>query len=236
MRFRNAILIVLGMVCATPAYSQMEYMPANAHRFSVNIGVGATMLFGDFKNHVWQPAIVDGISYNVSEKVTITAEGQGGYFKTGGLDNGTKGGPYIRSLFLAGDINVKFAIARIMGFVPHNGVGKILDGMYIGAGIGATENFQRTYSEIKPVKTKLIGGYKRADITPIVPVNVGFNIDLPKFFRFYAAQYNFNFQFTQSLGDNLDYYKPKPSDNTKDYYMLISTGFVFNFGPIGKLH
>lgn len=236
MKVKNAILFVLGMVCITPAYSQIGYMPATAHRFSVNIGVGATMLFGDFKNHVWQPAIVDGISYNISENVTITAEGEGGYFKTGGLDNGTKGGPYITSLFLAGDINVKFALPRIMGFVPNSGVGRILDGLYIGAGVGATENFQRKYSEIKPVKTKLTSGYKPADITPIVPVNIGLNIDLPKFFKFYAAQYNINFQFTQSLGDNLDYYKPKLSDKTNDYYMLISTGLVFNFGPVGKSH
>lgn len=224
------LLLCVGLLASAPAFSQIQYIPAAVHRFSIGLGGGITTLYGDLqKPKVICPAGKLNLDYNFTPFISAGIEGQYGKFAGGdAAPNGETFGLYSESNFIAVNANARLAVGQFLP-VPDTKFQEILGGIYLGAGIGyinsEIQELSRAYSYAG--NTQLVGTFHNEAEEIVIPLNAGLNFDLPV----YRMGININYQYNLSTTEALDGYDVSIlSNNDNDAYSFISVSVKYFFG------
>ncbi|HXS35586.1 MAG TPA: hypothetical protein VN721_02710 [Flavipsychrobacter sp.] len=227
----KVILIIIIILSFHQSYGQIQQLPPAAHRFCVSVGGGVTTLFADLPNPTNEGAARVNLDYNITEFISFGVEGQYGYLAASGLfvapENPNRGHISVTNTFNAANLNVRVGIGQFMQ-KAQSPVMRVVKGIYVGAGFGVINSNVTADVQRYPEPDKELIGFKPVTTEMIVPVNVGLNVNVSA-----NLVLNLNIQYSSSLDDYLDGYKPDlPSNKSKDSYSFISAGIRYDFGRI----
>jgi hypothetical protein len=205
----------------------------NSHNYSVGFGIGSSKLYGDLAYSNPQPVYIGYFEKNISHAVSI-----GWTVSVGDLSTRD---PYtfLRSFnhFTSVDQHITVQLGSVFNLVSQDYYDNILfryiGGVYGGVGLGIINNdikriANKDFSaapgaiqlETPSILTNTTGFY--------VPVNVGYNLYIPKLLFFKGCVFNANFQYSAGMTDFIDGYKPLFTSNKKnDVFTVMSVGFRF---------
>jgi hypothetical protein len=227
MKRKLGLLIATGMIACFSTKAQVQYIPYAAHRYAVTVAGGATALFGDLDKTKIKPALRLNLDYNITPYISTGLEGQiGGLGATG---SGAFKGFETKNNYMAANFNIRCGIGQFTD-KRVTGAKKAFGGIYGGIGIGFIK------SNVSGLSTKFRNGTKITDskideMELVIPVNAGWNIELPQMKWIHDMVLNFNLQYNFVQGEYIDGYNfSKQKESHNDGYMLFSIGLRHNFG------
>lgn len=203
----------------------------NAHNFSVGVGLGSTKLYGDNNYSNPQPAYIGYFEKNVSPTIS--------YGWTVSIGDLSTRDPYthLRSFnhFTSVDQHITVELGTVFAAFDKeyydNLLMRLVGGVYGGVGIGIINNDIKrianpgTYPTEYPTANPSI---LTNSMAMYIPVNIGYNLHIPKFWIFKGCVFNANFQYTPTMSDYIDGYKlPIAANKKNDVYTVMSVGFRF---------
>ncbi len=204
----------------------------NSHNYSVGFGIGSSKLYGDWAYSNPQPVYIGYFEKNISHAVSI-----GWTVSVGDLSTRD---PYTfyRAFnhFTSVDQHITIQLGSIFNLVTQdyydNLLFRYIGGVYGGIGLGIINNdVKRIANFNEDIPGKIITGNPTmlTNTTSLyVPVNVGYNLYIPKLLFFKGCVFNANFQYATAMSDYLDGYKPPLNANKKnDVFTVMSVGFRF---------
>jgi hypothetical protein len=242
--FSVLVLLVLGLFCTLPAYSQIDYSYGiNKKGFRLGIGVGTSKLQTYWGDESLNPTGLVSLDYNVNQYFSLGIEGQFG--KLVGVDN-QKHYAFLQSAntYYGGNFNMKFGIGLLSDFSSPSGFTDALKQFYFGLGFGALNSSiiltDRTDGLIVPsdgevvLKTSSQYSKTRTGTFYVVPISFGTNIDLRGLWGNDKVELNPNFQynFGVNIGDSnakvFDGYQPN-ANTARGGYALVSVALKYKF-------
>lgn len=191
-------------------------------------GGGVTILHGDVDSRILSPAGRVNLEYNVTPYINLGLEGQFGKLSAGKEQTP---GRYTRASFSAANVNVRFASGQF--FRKSMNPGSLLGGLYIGIGVGMVQSKIDAIGDRFESGLPVEGIVKEPSPTVAVPLNVGWNLELPGLLGRHNIVANVNVQYNFVNGEELDGYAYAASGNLKnDGYSLFSIGLKYNFGQL----
>jgi len=242
--FSFVMLLLFGMFCTLPAYSQIDYSYGiNKKGFRLGVGVGASKLQTYWGDEPLSPAGLISLDYNVNQFFSLGIEGQFG--KLVGIDN-QKHYAFLQSTntYYGGNFNMKFGVGLLSDFSSSSGFTDALKRVYFGLGFGALTSSiiltDRTDGLAVPsdgeivLKTSSQYSKTRTGTFYVVPINFGTNIDLRGLWGNDKVELNPNFQY--NFGVNIgtsdskvfDGYKPN-ANVANGGYALVSLALKYKF-------
>lgn len=204
----------------------------NAHNFSVGFGLGSTKLYGDWPYSNPQPAYIGYFEKNVSPTISY------GWTVTFG-DLSTRD-PYTQNRsfnrFTSVDQHITIELGTLFARFDQNYYDNLLmrlaGGLYGGVGLGfINNNIVRIGNNPALYPSEVENGNPRIltnSMAMYIPVNVGYNLHVPKFWIFKGCVFNANFQYSPTMSDYIDGFKLGIAANKRnDVYTVMSVGFRF---------
>lgn len=248
MKTRVALLLSLGLFAASAANAQVRTdisvrernntsydigeQNYNAHNFSIGAGLGSSKMYGDWSYSRPQPVYIGYFEKNITPTIS--------YGWTVSVGDLSTRDPYLQlrsfNHFTSVDQHITVELGTVFAVVDReyyeNPLLRLIGGVYGGTGVGLINNDIKRiaqFNEALPGQTP--------DVSPItltnsvamyIPVNVGYNLHIPKFWVFKGCVFNANLQYTSTMSDYIDGYKPRYAANKKnDVYTVMSVGFRF---------
>lgn len=215
-----------------------EYAASNF--YSLGVSIGATKVYGDLSYSNPQPAYALYLSKNLVGRLSM-----GWKFEVGDLSTRDPK-THLRSFnhYISLDQHFNLELGTFIGiFYPdynENIFTRILGGFYAGAGIGAIN------SDIKRIANTEFNTQNNgsiADANPAIlqgnmaiffPINGGFAYHVKELWKFKGATFFGNFQYSYTMSDYIDGYKPPfKANKSNDVYTVMSLGFKFNLSGRG---
>lgn len=248
MKTRVALLLSLGLFAASSMKAQVRTdisvrernntsydvgeQGFNAHNFSVGFGLGSSKMYGDWSYSNPQPVYIAYFEKNIAPTISY-----GWTISRGDLSTRD---PYtqMRSFnrFTSVDQHITVELGTVFAVVDReyyeNPLLRLIGGIYAGTGIGIINN---DIPRIANFDEGLPGQIETGNPTMLtnstalyVPINAGYNLHIPKFWIFKGCVFNANFQYTSTMSDYIDGYKPPYAANKRnDVYTVMSVGFRF---------
>jgi hypothetical protein len=227
MKFRLYFLVLTALLFCSAASAQIHYIPSTAHRFSIGVGGGFTVMYCDLEGKKLKGAVRGNLDYHFTPYISAGLESQYGTLEA--TEGESTPSLYSKNHFVAANLNLKVGLGQ---FLPakKNISQRFLSGLYIGTGVGMIK------SEIVAIKPTLLSGKKIKNIKKgeyefLIPLDFGVNVEFPGLKNFTL---NVNYQLNFVQGEYIDGYNMDfVANKHKDYYSLFSLGVYYNFG---KLH
>lgn len=232
----NKKILLLLAICSLytiNSIAQVRFIPISARTFSVSAGGGVGLMFSDLKRVAPSPIARLNLDYNVTTFFSIGLEGQVGSLNANTIDLNT--GPYdlrVKTNMYAGNLNFKLSWGKIFGSSPAS----LINGFYIGSGLGFLSS-SATYNVDFATMDSVLGPanpeYEFERTSVVIPVNIGWDIDLSTIANVHNLGVNLNYQHNILTHDYLDGYKTNLSANAfPDSYGLLSVAVKYYFGRI----
>ncbi|MCF8448306.1 MAG: hypothetical protein K9G49_00430 [Taibaiella sp.] len=248
MKTKFIALLSIGLVTCSAAFAQVRTdisvrernnsaydvgeQGYNAHNFSVGFGLGSSKLYGDWSYSNPQPVYIGYFEKNITPTISYGWTVSVGDLST--RDSYTK----LRSFnhFTSVDQHITVELGTLFYAFDKdyydNLLLRIIGGVYGGTGIGIIN------SDIKRIANSSfdVPGAVATENPSIltnstalyIPINAGFNLHVPKFWIFKGCVFNANFQYSSTMSDYIDGYKPPFKANKRnDVYTVASIGFRF---------
>lgn len=237
--FKNAFYNIMSIkIFFLGVFSSLYFLgiaPAKAQfsrPISIGIGVGTPRGATDLSASGSNFSFYGEVDFLLTPFITIGAHGQKGTF------SGKRGDSRFENNYYAADLNLKVRLGQFMAnskdysrFVLQSSMlQRIVANAYIGAGGGLIKNrISRTIASDYAEEVKKVAGElskNLGEISIIVPINAG--VDIPIGGSFYGPKWavNVNYQYTLSIGDNLDGVKLGKNDR----YSVLSLGVKYALG------
>lgn len=242
--FSVFVLLVLGLFCTLPAYSQIDYSYGiNKKGFSLGVGLGTSKLQTYWGDEPLSPVGLISLDYNVNPYFSLGIESQFG--KLVGIDNQMHYA-FLQSAntYYGGNFNMKFGIGLFSDFATSSGLSDAIKRAYFGIGFGALNSSivltDRTDNLVVPsdgevvLKTSSQYSKNRTGTFYVVPINIGTNIDLRGLWGNDKVELtpNFQYNFGVNIGDSnakvFDGYQPN-ANTSRGGYVLISVALKYKF-------
>jgi len=204
----------------------------NAHNFSVGFGLGSSKMYGDWSYSKPQPVYLGYFEKNITPTIS--------YGWTVSVGDLSTRDPYtqMRSFnhFTSVDQHIAVELGTLFSVMDReyydNPLLRIIGGVYGGAGIGIINNDVKriaNFPESLPGQIETGNPTMLTNPTALyIPMNVGYNLHIPQFWIFKGCVFNANFQYTSTMSDYIDGYKPPYLANKRnDVYTVMSVGFRF---------
>lgn len=248
MKTRVALLLSLGLFTASSVFAQVRTdisvrernntsydvgeQGYNAHNFSVGFGVGSTKMYGDWSYSKPQPAYIGYFEKNITPTIS--------YGWTVSVGDLSTRDPYVQmrsfNHFTSVDQHITVELGTVFAVVDReyyeNPLLRLIGGIYGGTGVGIINNDIKRiaqFNEDLPGQTPNVSPTTLTNSVALyIPINAGYNLHIPKFWIFKGCVLNANFQYTSTMSDYIDGYKPRYAANKKnDVYTVMSLGFRF---------
>ena len=204
----------------------------NAHNFSVGFGLGSSKMYGDWSYSKPQPVYLGYFEKNITPTIS--------YGWTVSVGDLSTRDPYtqMRSFnhFTSVDQHIAVELGTLFSVMDReyydNPLLRIIGGFYGGVGIGIINNDLKriaNFPESLPGQVETGNPTMLTNSTALyIPMNVGYNLHIPQFWIFKGCVFNANFQYTSTMSDYIDGYKPPYLANkSNDVYTVMSVGFRF---------
>lgn len=210
----------------------------NPHKFSLGVGVGLATMYGDLDQHI--PCVGEriGIGRHITNSFLIGTEFYTGELSSKETPNNWTTGISSRSRFYSVDLNIKVNFSVFFSN-KESVLSKLLDGFYIGSGIGYLNVTILNISEImkttKPKDTILKKAIKRHDEQPYIPLNIGLRIPLKNFLGTHSTKIMINYNMCYTYSDFIDGYNlskigARINNKFNDVYSVLTAGLSFSLG------
>ncbi|MES2702204.1 MAG: hypothetical protein V4649_06170 [Bacteroidota bacterium] len=213
--------------------STSDFSAYNSNDYSLGVGLGSSKMYGDLPYSNPQPVYIADFNKNLKAYFIL-----GWQVSIGDLSSRD---PYthMRSFnhFTSVQQNVTMEMGALFSLFDksydENPLLYLLSGAYVGTGIGIINN---DVKRIADVNVEVLPGITSSSNPPIltnstalfIPINVGYNLHIPKLWKFKGAMFYANFQYTNTLSDYVDGYKlPFKANKKNDVYTVMSIGFRF---------
>lgn len=204
----------------------------NSHNYSVGFGIGSSKLYGDWAYSNPQPVYIGYFEKNVSHSISV-----GWTVSVGDLSTRD---PYsfYRAFnhFTSVDQHVTIQLGALFGLISRDYweffLLRYIGGFYAGTGLGIINNDVKriaNFNENIPGKVVTGNPTMLTNTTALyVPINLGYNLYIPRLWIFKGCVFNANFQYATAMSDYLDGYKPPLVANKKnDVFTVMSLGVRF---------
>jgi hypothetical protein len=204
----------------------------NAHNFSVGFGLGSSKMYGDWSYSKPQPVYLGYFEKNITPTIS--------YGWTVSVGDLSTRDPYtqMRSFnhFTSVDQHISVELGTLFSVMDReyydNPLLRIIGGVYGGVGVGIINNDVKriaNFPESLPGQVETGNPTMLTNSTALyIPMNVGYNLHIPQFWIFKGCVFNANFQYTSTMSDYIDGYKPPYLANKRnDVYTVMSVGFRF---------
>lgn len=250
MKTGNALLLALGLCVTSVAYGQVRTEISvreqnnsaytiddqtglyNAHNFSVGFGLGSSKVYGDLAHSNPQPVYIGYFEKNLGPTISY------GWTVSVGDMSARDPKSHLRSFnhFTSVDQHITVELGTLFSAFDReyydNMLLRVIGGVYGGVGLGIINN---DIKRIASLNDNLAGSIKTNNAAMVpnstslyIPMNVGFNLHVPKFWKFKGCVFNANYQYSMTMSDYIDGYRPNFSANKKnDVYTVMSVGFRF---------
>lgn len=203
----------------------------NSHNYSVGFGLGTTKLYGDLSYSNPQPAYIGYFEKNLTSTIS--------YGWTVMIGDLSCRDPYthLRSFnhFTSVDQHITVELGTLFSSFDKNYYDnpllRIIGGVYGGVGLGIINNDIKRianpgdYPGTLPTHSSSVVNNSTA---MYIPMNVGFNLHVPRFWIFKGCVFNANFQYSAGMSDYIDGYDlPLAANKRNDVYTVASLGFRF---------
>ena len=204
----------------------------NGRNYSMGFGLGSSKMYGDMPYSNPQPVYLGYFEKNVTPSIST-----GWTISVGDLSSRNPF-TYHRSFnhFTSVDQHVTIELATLFGLAYREFYDytllRLLGGMYVGGGLGIINNNIKRQAYFDP---NTPGAYEtespvmmKNSTALYVPMNLGYNLYIPKLWIFKGCVFNFNYQYSMTMSDFVDGYDPNLVANKKnDVYTVTSVGFRF---------
>ncbi|GAA4467284.1 hypothetical protein GCM10023093_22870 [Nemorincola caseinilytica] len=204
----------------------------NGRNFSIGFGIGSSKMYGDWAYSNPQPVYLAYFEKNATPTISL-----GWTISVGDLSTRDPFTSY-RSFnhFTSVDQHITFELGSLFGLVYRDFndyfMLKLFGGLYTGVGLGIINS---DVKRIANFNTNIPGSIQSDNPTMLtnstalyVPFNFGYNFYIPRLWIFKGCVFNVNYQYTMTMSDYIDGYKPNLAANKKnDIYSVASVGFRF---------
>ncbi len=227
------ILLALISFSYFKSNAQINYIPAAARQYCVSVGGGVTVLLGDTKKLKFGPAARLNFDNNITPFTSFGLEAQYGGMEGGEKPDGKIFKLYSKNTFFAINLNARVSLGQFRK-IAKSKFQRGINGLYIGTGIGVVSSQVKDMIRDDPRTGQPLNSTQLNATQMLVPVNIGINIELPKFIGLYNTMFNINYQHNFVFGDYLDGYNLAVGNKYKDAYGFLSVALRYNFGSFTK--
>jgi hypothetical protein len=226
--FSFIVLMLVSILSALPAYSQVDYYYGrNNSGFRFGIGGGVSMLNAHYTSNPPSPVFTSNLDYDINPYFSIGIEGQFGQL----VGKDPLGKQYYSSStdsYAQGNFNFRVSIGAFNNYETFTGLQDAIKRLYIGAGIGFLQTNIKygphTSAAVEEQPAELNGHF------PVIPINIGTNINLPGVLGLDKLELNPNYQYDYANTTYLDGIGPsKFSKVSSSGYGLISLSLKYKF-------
>jgi hypothetical protein len=202
-----------------------------AHDYCIGVGIGSSKMYGDLPYSNPQPVYTIDVNKNIGPRFSM-----GWQVQIGDLSSRD---PYthMRSFnhFTSFDGHITCEIGTLFSLFDRSyeeaPVLYALSGLYAGIGIGVVNS---DVKRIADFDVQALPGITHTSNPPIltnsaaifIPFNFGYNLHLPRIWKFDACMFYFNFQYADVMSDYVDGYKlPLKANKNNDVFTVMSVGF-----------
>jgi hypothetical protein len=204
----------------------------NGRNYSMGFGLGSSKMYGDLKYSNPQPVYIGYFEKNVTPSIST-----GWTISVGDLSSRDPF-TYLRSFnhFTSVDQHITIEMATLFGLAYREFYDytllRLIGGMYVGGGLGIINSNMKRQAEFNsnlPGSTPTESPTMLKSSTALyMPLNLGYNLYIPKLWIFKGCVFNFNYQYSMTMSDFVDGYDPNLVANKKnDVYTVTSVGFRF---------
>lgn len=204
----------------------------NGRNYSMGFGLGSSKMYGDLKYSNPQPVYLGYFEKNVTPSIST-----GWTISVGDLSSRDPF-TYLRSFnhFTSVDQHVTIELATLFGLAYREFYDytllRLIGGVYVGGGLGIINSNMKRQAEFNPDLPGSINTQSptmlKSSTALYMPMNLGYNLYIPKLWIFKGCVFNFNYQYSMTMSDFVDGYDPNLVANKKnDVYTVTSVGFRF---------
>lgn len=216
------------------AFGSSEYgaYGFNAHNYSIGFGIGSSKMYGDWAYSNPQPVYIGYFEKNFTPGMSL-----GWTVSRGDLSSRDPYSLY-RSFnrFTSVDQHLTVELGSLLGVIYRDYYDyyllRLVTGLYAGVGLGIINNDLpriANFNEGAPGQIETGNPTMLTNSTALyVPFNIGYNLYIPKLGPLKGAVINFNYQYSMTMSDYIDGYKPPYYANKRnDVYTVASIGLRF---------
>jgi hypothetical protein len=204
----------------------------NGKNYSLGVGLGSSKMYGDWPYSNPQPVYLGYFEKNVTPSISL------GWTVSVGDLSSRDPFTYYRSFthFTSVDQHITIQLGALFGLAYRDYYDyyllRLVGGIYVGGGLGIINSHVKRIANFNENTPGSIVTNNPSMLTSsaalYVPFNVGYNFYIPNFWVFKGSVINFNYQYTMTMSDYIDGYKPNLAANKKnDVYSVASVGFRF---------
>ncbi len=204
----------------------------NGRNYSMGFGLGSSKMYGDLKYSNPQPVYIGYFEKNVTPSIST------GWTVSVGDLSSRDPFTYLRSFnhFTSVDQHITIELATLFGLAYREFYDytllRLIGGAYVGGGLGIINSNIKRQAEFNPDLPGSINTQSptmmKSSTALYMPLNVGYNLYIPKLWIFKGCVFNFNYQYSMTMSDFVDGYDPNLVANKKnDVYTVTSVGFRF---------
>jgi hypothetical protein len=204
----------------------------NGRNYSMGFGLGSSKMYGDLKYSNPQPVYIGYFEKNVTPSIST------GWTVSVGDLSSRDPFTYLRSFnhFTSVDQHITIEMATLFGLAYREFYDytllRLIGGMYVGGGLGIINSNIKRQAEFNPDLPGSINTQSptmmKSSTALYMPLNLGYNLYIPKLWIFKGCVFNFNYQYSMTMSDFVDGYDPNLAANKKnDVYTVTSVGFRF---------
>jgi hypothetical protein len=204
----------------------------NGRNYSMGFGLGSSKMYGDLKYSNPQPVYIGYFEKNITPSIST------GWTVSVGDLSSRDPFTFLRSFnhFTSVDQHITVELATLFGLAYREFYDytllRLLGGMYVGGGLGIINSNIKRQAEFNPDLPGSINTQSptmmKSSTALYMPLNLGYNLYIPKLWIFKGCVFNFNYQYSMTMSDFVDGYDPNLVANKKnDVYTVASVGFRF---------
>lgn len=206
----------------------------NGHNYSIGFGVGSSKMYGDWEYSNPQPVYLGYFEKNITPTISTGWTVSVGDLSSRDIFSGYRSFNHFTSV----DQHITFEIATLFGLAYRDFYDyyllRLLGGFYVGGGLGIINSDIKRASDgsklsTTPTAISSANPIQMPNSTALyVPFNVGYNLYIPRLWIFKGCAFNFNYQYSMTMSDYVDGWRPPLAANKKnDVYTVASVGFRF---------